>query len=159
VELFLQSTSLHNLDNNNLLILEVGALLHDLGHFVNTVDHDIHGQYLLMANHLIGLSGREQNIVANLVRSHRSKTPSPNEEGFKSLAQKDRQIVLKLTSLLRLADSLDVSHTNRVSHVILKREKNGWQLKLSDDQMLEKWTVDKRKALFQEIFGVTLGTG
>ena len=43
VQLFLQSTSLHNLDKNYLLLLEVGALLHDLGHFINTIDHDKHG--------------------------------------------------------------------------------------------------------------------
>ena len=158
-ELFLQSTVLHNLDKNNLLLLEVGALLHDLGHIINTIDHDKHGQYLLMANHLIGLSEREQNIVANLVRFHRGKIPSIEEESFKSLLEKDRKAVLKLTALLRLADSLDVSHTGRIEHVTLKRENNGWSLKLSNDLLLEKWTIDKRKALFQEIFGVTLETG
>jgi exopolyphosphatase/guanosine-5'-triphosphate,3'-diphosphate pyrophosphatase len=157
-ELFLQSTSLHNLDKSNLLLLEVGALLHDLGHFIGTIDHDKHGHYLLMANHLIGLSEREQNIVANLVRFHRGKTPSPDEESLKSLLQKDRQTVLKLSALLRLADSMDVSHTSRIVHVTLKREKNGWQLKLSNGLMLEKWTIEKRKALFQEVFGVTLET-
>jgi hypothetical protein len=54
---------------------------------------------------------------------------------------------------------MDVSHTSRITHVTLKREKNGWQLKLSDGLMLEKWTIEKRKELFQEVFGVTLDTG
>jgi exopolyphosphatase/guanosine-5'-triphosphate,3'-diphosphate pyrophosphatase len=159
VQLFLQSTSLHNLDKNYLLLLEVGALLHDLGHFINTIDHDKHGQYLLKANHLIGLSEREQNIVANLVRYHRGKIPSTDEEGFKSLLPKDRQAVLKLSALLRLADGLDVNRTGRIEQVTLKRGDNGWQLKLSNDLMLEKWTLEKRKALFQEVFGVSLDTG
>jgi Exopolyphosphatase len=158
-ELFLQSTSLHNLDKSNLLLLQVGALLHDIGHFIGTIDHDKHGLYLLQANHLIGLSEREQIIVANLVRFHRGKSPSPDEESFKSLLQKDRLTVLKLSALLRLADSMDVSHTSRITHVTIKREKNGWQLKLSDGLMLEKWTIEKRKELFQEVFGVTLDTG
>jgi exopolyphosphatase/guanosine-5'-triphosphate,3'-diphosphate pyrophosphatase len=157
-QLFLQSTSLHNLDNSDLLLLEVGALLHDLGHFINSIDHDKHGQYLLTANHLIGLSEREQNIVANLVRYHRSKTPSIDEESFKSLLQNDRQTVLKLSALLRLADSMDVSHTGRIVQVTLKRENNNWLLKLSNDLMLEKWMIEKRKALFQEVFGVNLVT-
>ena len=157
-QLFLQSTSLHNLDKNNLLLLEVGALLHDLGHFINTIDHDKHGQYLLKANHLIGLSEREQNIVANLVRYHRGKIPSLDEDGFKFLLPKDRQAVLKLTALLRLADGMDVSHTGRIDKVSLKSMDNGWQLKLSNDLMLEKWTIEKRKALFQEVFGVNLDT-
>ena len=157
-QLFSQSTSLHNLDESNLLLLEVGALLHDIGHFINTIDHDRHGHYLLKTNHLIGLSEREQDIVANLVRYHRAKTPSTDEDNFKSLPQKDRLTVLKLAALLRLADGLDVSHTGRIPQAILKHGKNGWQLKLSNDLMLEKWALAKRKALFQEVFGVNLDT-
>ena len=157
-ELFVQSASLHQLDESNLLLLEVGALLHDIGHFINTVDHDKHGYYLLEANHLIGLSQSEQNIVANLVRYHRSKTPSLDDDNFKSLSQKDRLTALKLSALLRLADSMDVSHTGRVSHLLLKEYKNGWQLKLSNNLMLEKWSLEKRKSLFQSVFDVDLDT-
>ena len=133
-------------------------MLHDIGHFINTIDHDKHGYYLLKANHLIGLSEREQDIVANLVRYHRGKTPSTDEDSLKSLPQKDRVTVLKLSALLRLADGVDVSHTSRVPNIIFKQEKNNWQLKLPNDLMLEKWAIEKRKALFQEIFGVTLET-
>jgi len=157
-QLFLQSTSLHDLDESNLLLLEVGALLHDIGHFINTIDHDKHGYYLLKADHLIGLSEREQNIVASLVRYHRGKTPSIDDDNFRSLSQEDRLTVLKLSALLRLADSMDVSHTGRISQVTLKEGENGWQLKLSNNLMLEKWTIEKRKALFQSVFGVDLDT-
>jgi len=157
-QLFSQSASLHDLDDDDLLLLEAGTLLHDIGHFINTIDHDKHGQYLLNANHLIGLSESEQDIVANLVRNHRSKAPSMDEESFKSLPQKDRLTVLKLAALLRLADSMDVSHTSRIQHVTLKQGKYNWQLKLSSGLMLEKWTIDKRKALFQSVFNVHLDT-
>jgi exopolyphosphatase/guanosine-5'-triphosphate,3'-diphosphate pyrophosphatase len=88
-QLFGQSVALHDLDESNLLLLEAGALLHDIGHFINTVNHDKHGYYLLEANHLIGLSESEQNIVANLVRYHRSKAPALDDDNFKSLSQKD----------------------------------------------------------------------
>ncbi len=157
-QLFLQSASLHGLDESNLLLLEVGALLHDIGHFINTIDHDKHGHYLLKANHLIGLSEREQDIVASLVRYHRSKTPSIDEDGFKSLPQEDRLTTLKLSALLRLADSMDVSHISRIQQVTLKEGRNGWQLKLPNNMMLEKWTIEKHKALFQTVFAVTLAT-
>lgn len=157
-QLFGQTARLHHLDESNLLLLEAGALLHDIGHFINTVDHDKHGHYLLKFNHLIGLSESEQNIVANLVRYHRGKTPSLDDDIFKSLPQKDRLTVLKLSALLRLADSMDVSHTGRISHSTLKDGKNGWQLKLSNDLMLEKWSLGKRKALFQSVFEVDLDT-
>ncbi|RPJ22397.1 MAG: HD domain-containing protein, partial [Chloroflexi bacterium] len=156
--LFDQSKPLHHLDDSNLLLLEIGALLHDIGHFINTMDHDKHGYYLLSANRLIGLSQREQNIVANLVRYHRRQSPSTADENFKSLPQKDRLIVIKLAALLRLADSLDISHMENVTDVTLQETKSGWRMKISgrQDQMLLKWAFGKRKSQFREVFGVNL---
>jgi exopolyphosphatase / guanosine-5'-triphosphate,3'-diphosphate pyrophosphatase len=156
--LFDQSQSLHNLDDSNVLLLEIGALLHDIGHFINTVDHDRHGHYLLSANRLIGLSQREQNIVANLVRYHRKQSPSTDDDNFKSLPQKDRLIVIKLSALLRLADSLDISHIGVVTDVTLRETKSGWRMKIfsKKDQMLVNWAFDKRKSQFKEVFGVNL---
>lgn len=156
--LFEQSKSLHNLDDSNILLLEIGALLHDIGHFINTVDHDKHGYYLLSANRLIGLSQREQDIVANLVRYHRKQSPSTEEENFKSLPQKDRLIVIKLSAFLRLADSLDISHIGNVTDVTLSETRSGWRMKVTgkNDQMLMNWAFDKRKSQFKEVFGVNL---
>jgi len=156
--LFEQSKPLHNLNDDNLLLLEIGSLLHDIGHFINSVDHDRHGFYLLNASRLIGLSQREQNIVANLVRYHRRESPSTRDESFKSLSRKDRLIATKLSALLRLADSMDVSHTEHVEDVTLKETKSGWRMKMSgkNDMKLENWYIVKRKPLFQKVFGVNL---
>jgi exopolyphosphatase / guanosine-5'-triphosphate,3'-diphosphate pyrophosphatase len=157
-QLYQQSGALHNLDDDNLLLLQAGALLHDIGHFINTIDHDKHGYYLLKTNHLIGLSQREQEIVANLVRYHRNKFPSTDDDNFSSLPQKDRLLVTKLSALLRLADGMDVSHTGRITKLILKEGKAGWRLRVvgRGDLTLERWAIEKRKNLFQDIFGVRL---
>jgi len=156
--LFEQSKPLHNLDDSSLLLLEVASLLHDIGHFINTVDHEKHGYYLLSVNRLIGLTAREQNIVANLVRYHRKQSPTTDDDNFNSLPQKDRSVVNKLSALLRLADSLDVSHTNPVTDVTLRETKSGWRIQLSgrSDMMLANWALAKRKSLFEEVFGVSL---
>ena len=156
--LFEQSKPLHDLDDSNLLLLEIAALLHDIGHFINSVDHDKHGYYLLSVNHLIGLNQREQNIVANLVRYHRKDSPSTDDDNFKSLPQKDRLTVIKLSALLRLADCLDISHMGNVTDAVLRETKSGWRLKLSgkSDQMLVSWALNKRKSGFKDVFGVNL---
>ena len=156
--LFEQSKPLHDLDQDNLLLLEIAALLHDIGHFINSADHEKHGAYLLSAHPLIGLSQREQDIVANLVRYHRRQLPSTNDENFKSLPQKDRLIVTKLSVLLRLADSLDISHMENVNEVTLKEAGDVWKMKVSGkkDQLLMKWAFDKRKSQFRDVFGVSL---
>lgn len=156
--LFDQSCALHNLDEENKLLLEIGALLHDIGHFINTVEHNKHGYYILKASPLIGLSENQQNIVANIMLYHRKSTPSIEDGGFRALTPKDRLVVIKLSALMRLADGLDVSHTARVKDIQLEHQKNVWKLKLqgAGDLMLERWTLEKRQKLFQDVFGVKL---
>ncbi|MFZ4802845.1 MAG: HD domain-containing protein, partial [Chlorobium sp.] len=149
----------HHLTENERLLLEIAARLHDIGHFVNTLEHDKHGYYLLCYHPLIGLTAAEQAVVANLVRYHRKDTPTIADENYKLLPPKDRLAVTKLCALLRLADALDTSHTSRVQTVDLEQRREGlWQLKLSGDGefMLEKWTLEKRKTLFQDVFGIKL---
>jgi exopolyphosphatase / guanosine-5'-triphosphate,3'-diphosphate pyrophosphatase len=157
-QLFDQSQSLHSLGEEERLLLEVGALLHDIGHFINTIDHDRHGYYILQASPLIGLNVHQQEMVANLVRYHRKSIPASEDANFKSLPQKDRITVTKLSALLRLADGMDVSHANHVLSASLAEKKKGWQLNLHGrgDLMLEKWALDKRRVLFEEVFGLPL---
>lgn len=156
--LFEQARSLHDLEEDELLVLETAALLHDIGHYINAVDHEKHGHYILRATRLIGLSTREQNMVASLVLHHRKGSLSEDDEDIKSLPQKDRPVVNKLSALLRLADSVDVSHANSSADIVLKETKSGWRIQLTgrEDQMLANWALEKRKSLFEEVFGVTL---
>jgi exopolyphosphatase/guanosine-5'-triphosphate,3'-diphosphate pyrophosphatase len=157
-QLFDQSKELHHLKEEERLLLEVGALLHDIGHFINTLDHDKHGYYILKANSLIGLNPRQQEMVANLVRYHRKFPPTIEDAGFKSLSPSDRLIVTKLSALIRLADGMDISHTRHVRNVSLAKKKKRWELNMEGkgDLLLERWGLNKRRALFQEIFGVEL---
>jgi exopolyphosphatase/guanosine-5'-triphosphate,3'-diphosphate pyrophosphatase len=157
--LFDQSLSLHNLTENERLLLEVAAMLHDIGQFINIIDHEKHGYYLLKNHRLIGLTLAEQEIVANLVYYHRKQSLSALDENIKALSQKDRIVVTKLCGLLRLADAMDTSHLARVQDAILEQVSIGqWRLSLlsNSEAMLEKWALGKRKSLFQEVFGVKL---
>ena len=155
--LFEQTASLHHMDDSHLLLLEVGALLHDIGHFINSLDHEKQGYYLLNTNRLIGLKACEQNIVASLVLNHRLKK-SWTDDNLGCLSHKDRHILSKLTALLRLADAMDISHASSVSDVSLTEMGLGWLLQLSGkkDMMLARWALAKHKYLFEEVFGVTL---
>jgi exopolyphosphatase/guanosine-5'-triphosphate,3'-diphosphate pyrophosphatase len=97
-------------------------------------------------------------MVACLVQFHRKGTPYREQAASSTLSQKDRLTVTKLCAFLRLADALDGSRTQRVTDVNLSRGESGWRLRLSgaEDLTLEKWSVMKRRSLFQEIFGSSL---
>ncbi len=155
---FDQTLVLHNLEEGDRLFLEVASILHDVGHFIDTLNHDKHGYYILKNSSLIGLDERQRDIVANIIRYHRKTAPTNQDEQFKALAQKDRLIVTKLCALLRLADAVEVSHTARIRDLTMKKVKGYWQLKMvgEGNLLLEKWALEKRKALFEEVFGTRL---
>jgi exopolyphosphatase/guanosine-5'-triphosphate,3'-diphosphate pyrophosphatase len=157
-KLFDQTTELHSLGGEERLLLEIAALLHDIGHFITTIDHDKHGYYLLKANHILGLSERQQEIVACLVKYHRKGTLFQGDLNDQMLSQNDRSKVTILCALLRLADALDSSHTQNVEDIILSQNSSGWKIRLigKEDLSLEKWAVMKRRTLFQEVFGFSL---
>ncbi len=159
VRLFNQSLSLHHLTENECLLLEAAAMLHDIGHYINTIEHDRHGYYLIKHHPLIGLSAAEQDIVANLVFYHRKQTPSIADANTRALSQRDRVVITKLCALLRLADALDTSHLARIHDVLLEQYQPGqWRLHLVSDSeaMLERWALEKHKILFQTVFGIKL---
>jgi exopolyphosphatase/guanosine-5'-triphosphate,3'-diphosphate pyrophosphatase len=156
--LFDQTFSLHGLKPDHRILLETGSLLHDIGHFVNTVEHEKHGAYIVRNSAVTGLDPQGREMVAQLVRFHRKLAPTTQDEDFKRLPAKDRQAVLKLCAILRLADAVQISHTGRVHNVVFKDAGECWELELHGEGglLLERWNLEKRKALFEEVFGVSV---
>jgi exopolyphosphatase/guanosine-5'-triphosphate,3'-diphosphate pyrophosphatase len=156
VRLFDETRGLHSLDPESRMLLEVAALLHDIGSFVNINDHHKHTFYVLMATPLIGLSESQTAIVANVARYHRKSFPKLEHEPYRLLSSKDRVTVSKLAAILRLADALDHEHAAKVTDfsVEYKKPKFIMKLKGSGDLLLEKWALARKAALFEEVFSV-----
>lgn len=157
--LFEQGECLHHLGGEERLLLWVASLLHDIGQFIQPANHEKHGYYIVKHSPIIGLKPEQQEIVAQIIRYHRKEPPSLQEEAFRSLPQRDRLTVMKLTAILRLADSLDTSRAHALRDIHLQPTgKNGWRLILQgeSDLLLEKWQLRRRKKMFEDVFGVSL---
>jgi exopolyphosphatase/guanosine-5'-triphosphate,3'-diphosphate pyrophosphatase len=86
VSLFDQLRPLHRLDHELRLILEMGAVLHDVGYFINRKGHHRHGDYLIRNGDIPGLRGWRRDMVACLVRYHNSKSdPHPDHKLYHAL--------------------------------------------------------------------------
>ncbi|MFN0158637.1 MAG: HD domain-containing protein [Bacteroidota bacterium] len=155
-KIFDESRMLHNLSLEYRLLLEVSALLHDIGQFINITDHHKHTLYLLTATPVIGLTQPQMAIVANVARYHRKSYPKPQHEAFAVLSSKDRVIVSKLAAMVRIADAMDNEHASKVSDfaVELKKPKFILRLQGEGDMLLEKWALAKKFAMFEEVFSV-----
>src|SRR5438094_3012249 len=117
LQIFDQTTSFHELDSEARLVLEVAALLHDIGHYVNVSNHHKHTFYLIQASPLVGLTQLQMDLVANVARYHRKSAPKIQHEPYEAMAPKHRLMISKLAAILRLADALDHEHASTVDAV------------------------------------------
>ena len=158
VKLFDETRVLHNLNLEYRLLLEVAALLHDIGNFVNMNDHHKHTQYLLTATPVIGLDQSQMAIVANVARYHRKSFPKVAHDGYRMLSSRDRVIVSKLAALLRLADAMDNEHASKVADLEMQYKKPKLHIKLKGDgdMLLEKWALANKSAMFEEVYSTRL---
>lgn len=156
--LFDETRVLHNLGVEYRVLLEVAALLHDIGTIVSLANHHKHSHYLLSFSPVVGLSQAHMAVVANVARYHRKSFPKVEHDHYRVLASKDRVVVTKLAALLRVADALDNEHAARVSGFTVEFRKPRVVLRLEGegDLLLERWALAKKSALFEETFGVKL---
>jgi exopolyphosphatase/guanosine-5'-triphosphate,3'-diphosphate pyrophosphatase len=103
---------------------------------------------------LTGFSPRELAIIANLARYHRRAEPSKRHAEFAQLSQPDQKLVLKLGGILRLADGLDRSHSQRIQQIHCEKEGRNLVLHLASqrDIAIEIWGAQQKAGLFEEVF-------
>ncbi|MGA9183913.1 MAG: Ppx/GppA phosphatase family protein [Candidatus Acidiferrales bacterium] len=118
LSLFDQLRPLHEMGAEQRLALEMAALLHDVGHFVNRKAHHRHGEYLIRNGEIPGLRGWRRDMVAALVRYHNCKSePQLEHASYASLEGPRRRQARMLTSLLRIAEKLESEHAQRIAGV------------------------------------------
>ena len=107
----------HGCTDRHRLLLEVAALLHDIGVFVSVHGHHKHTMYLLRNTEFAGLSSREIELIAVVCRYHRRSIPKLNHPEYFALRQDERLLVGKLAAVLRVADALDRVHDQSLGRV------------------------------------------
>jgi exopolyphosphatase / guanosine-5'-triphosphate,3'-diphosphate pyrophosphatase len=153
--LFEQLRDEHGLSDRDRLLLQVAALVHDIGVYVSLRAHHRHSQYLLAASQIFGLTGGETAMVANIARYHRRALPQDSHLSYIALDRQDRVIVSKLAALLRVANALDAEHLQKVREVRLLRKDARWILEIegTGDLTMEQMATNARLDMFTDIFG------
>ena len=154
--LFDQLRELHGLTDRDRLLLEVAALLHDIGQFVSRRAHHKHSFYLVRHSEIPGISPHEQEVLAAVVRYHRRSMPRSQHLEYTSLPSDERVRVCKLAALLRVVDGLDRRHQGRIRTLRATIEDNALVLNVEgpDDLTLEQWGLRRKADLFESVFGL-----
>jgi len=135
-------------------LLECAALLHDIGYVINHAKHHKHAYHLILNGDLQGFTQRELEIVACVARYHRKAFPSKRHSAFARLERPDRRLVRALAGLLRVADGLDRTHTQRITAVTCAPHRGFVELTLQSrtDPRVEIWDAERKAGLFERAF-------
>ncbi|MDR2536572.1 MAG: HD domain-containing protein [Treponema sp.] len=145
----------HGMNRQDRMLLEVAALLHDIGMFIGALNHHKHGQYIVANSEIFGLHRDELEVIANVICYHRGKPPASTDIHYIALQREDRILVLKMASILRVADALDRGHSQQIRHVTVehKRETIVLHTQGSWDLSLEHIGLEEKADMFQDVYG------
>jgi exopolyphosphatase/guanosine-5'-triphosphate,3'-diphosphate pyrophosphatase len=145
----------HGMKRRERMMLEAAALLHDIGMFVRASGHQLHGQYIVTNSEIFGLHREEIDIISNVIRYHRGDPPSPTDIDYIALEREGRTLVLKMASILRVADALDRGHSQRIKTISVERKSEIVVFHTGDsrDLSLELMGLEEKAGLFQDVFG------
>lgn len=156
--LFDQLRPIHEMGADLRLVLEIAALLHDVGHFVHRKSHHRHGEYLIRNGEIPGLRGWRREMVAALVRYHNSKSEPQIEHAAYAALDSERQRETRvLTSLLRIAEKLESEHAERIAGVDVQivGHKAIFVIRALDGTRLDLAGLERKSGLFEKEFHLT----
>ncbi|MGM0508091.1 MAG: HD domain-containing protein [Fusobacteriota bacterium] len=156
LKIFDNLREIHGLDDRDRLLLQLAAILHDIGKFISLKNHYDHSYELIRSSHIFGVTNKELEIIANISKYHSVKIPDVNDENYKKLDNENKILVSKLAALLRLADSLDRAHKNKIKDIEIKLKKDSLNIIAVTDEpiFLEKWVFNEKTNIFEQIFGI-----
>ncbi|MCL2233357.1 MAG: HD domain-containing protein, partial [Treponema sp.] len=153
--LFDSLTREHGMNRRERMMLEVAALVHEVGMFIKVSDHNLHSQYIITNSEIFGLQREEMEIIGNVIRYHRGDAPTYTDINYIALQREERILVLKMAAILRAADAMDRGHSQHIKQIVV--EKKGETMILhtegSRDHALELVGLDEKGGLFQDVFG------
>jgi len=145
----------HGMSRRHRIMLETAAFLHDVGTYIKSSGHQKHGQYIVANSEIFGLHNDELNIIANVINYHRGEPPSQSDIEYIKLQREERILVLKMASILRVADALDRGHSQQIKKITVERRSETIVLNVDKpyDLSLESMGLEEKGGMFQDVFG------
>ncbi len=179
-KLFEAFFSLHSLPHRYKKILHKAALLHDIGwiygqkaHHKSTLaiilQYAKYGKFVpvvemekavvkkinsLLSKQIGHIDKNSIVLIALIARYHRKALPNDAHNLFSSLSRKNKEIVRKLSALIRLADACDYSHLAKVKgfSIEIYEEEVKFSFVSKENTENEMIRIEKKKELFEEVY-------
>ena len=163
-EIFDQTKNIihENTNSRTKDLLWAACQLYSCGKYINISSYHKHSWYLIKNFELLGYSQAETNIIASIARYHRKTLPKKRHESWQNLISKeDKELVLEMSLILRLAASLDQRPENLISSLNIKLQKNNLTIHLipinkKHELILEKWGLELCSGVVKEMKNLQL---
>ena len=154
ISMFDQLAGPFGIDPGGRELLAVAALLHDVGYVVGYRQHHKHSYHLIAHAHLDGFTPHERETIALVARYHRRAAPRKRHAAWAALPRDERQLVLKLSAILRIADALDRRHSQGLREIRcrVRRRRLGLTLVADRDLSVEIHGAAQKAELFRRVF-------
>ena len=156
MELFDGMKKISGLNSRHRLLLRLAALLHDCGKYISLAQSIKASFQLIQMTEIIGLSETEKEMVAYIVLYNSYPEIPDYEQQHLQMTKEDFIAVIKMAAMLRLCNSMDRSHKQKIEGIRISVKGN--ELKITADSLydltLEQGTVHARRQTFEEIFGL-----
>ena len=157
VSLFDQLRPLHEMGPEERLVLELAAILHDVGHAIGHKLHHRHGEYLVRYGDIPGLRGWRQDMVAAMVRYHNCRSePQMEHKAYAALDGARREDARMLVALLRIAERLESEHRRMVGGVDVDVEHGQaiFRVQMQNGARLDVAGLTRKAGMFEREFGL-----
>jgi exopolyphosphatase/guanosine-5'-triphosphate,3'-diphosphate pyrophosphatase len=154
-EIFDSIRKLHGLGKRERLLLQIAVILHSCGAYVNMSQTRENSYKIIMSTEIIGISHRERVMVANIVRYNSEQFP-PYEKIEDEISREEYITVVKLCAILKLANVMDKSNTQKIKKVRVTLKENSLLIVAHTlaDITLEKGLFYRKADVFEEVFGI-----
>lgn len=156
--LFDKTWKFHRLGEQEKLYLQVAAILHDSGNYVSLSGHGSHSSNIIRTQSIMGFSDQELELIANIAKYHTTQIPTYSDRSYNILSHHEKILVSKLSAILKIAESLDISHLQKIHDLEVLVSGDTIQLNLlsNHDILLEKWDIMNNVEFFQEVMGIKI---
>jgi putative phosphoesterase len=152
--LFDKTKRLHHMGRKEHYWLECAVVLHDIGLSRNKRGYHKSSLRLILNDPELPLTFRERYLIGSIARYHRKAIPDANHFNMAPLSRTERQRVVVLSSILRVAEALDFSRECIVRKIAVRVLPNQMVLECEakGDPHAEDQALKKMKDLLEKTF-------